>query len=84
MKALLNLGLAGDVAAYQEFLKTLNTHLRGFFRKRLFHLPEDVEDLVQETLLAVHRQRHTYNPYQPLTSWVHAIAHNKLVDLFRS
>ncbi len=78
------MGLAGDVAAYREFLKTLSTDLRGFFRRRLFRLPEDVEDLVQETLLAVHRQRHTYRPYRPLTAWVHAIAHYKLVDLFRA
>lgn len=84
LKALLNLGLAGDVAAYQEFLKALSTDLRAFFRRRLFRLPEDVEDLVQETLLAVHRQRHTYHPYQPLMAWVHAIAHYKLVDLFRA
>jgi RNA polymerase sigma-70 factor (ECF subfamily) len=42
-----------------------------------------VEDLVQETLLAVHNQRHTYESDQPLTAWVHAIARYKLVDLLR-
>jgi len=46
-------------------------------------LPDDVEDLVQETLLAVHNQRHTYDSDQPLTAWVHAIAKYKLVDLLR-
>jgi RNA polymerase sigma-70 factor (ECF subfamily) len=58
-------------------------HLRGFFRVRLQRLPDDVEDLLQETLLAVHNQRHTYDPAQPLTAWVHAIARYKMVDLFR-
>ncbi|MFO1298985.1 MAG: sigma-70 family RNA polymerase sigma factor [Burkholderiaceae bacterium] len=76
-------GLAGDSAAYQAFLKALGAHLRAFFRRRLGRLPDEVEDLVQETLLAVHNQRHTYDPDQPLTAWVHAIARYKLVDLLR-
>ena len=38
---------------------------------------------MQETLLAVHNQRHTYDAGQPLTAWVHAIARYKLVDLLR-
>ena len=76
-------GLAGDSAAYHAFLKELSAHLRAFLRKRLARLPDDVEDLVQETLLAVHNQRHTYESDQPLTAWVHAIARYKLVDLWR-
>ena len=39
---------------------------------------------MQETLLAVHNQRHTYRTDQPLTAWVQAIARCKLVDLLRS
>ena len=49
-------------------------HLRSFLRKRLGRLPEEIEDLVQELLLAIHNQRHTYDARQPLTAWVHAIA----------
>lgn len=77
-------GLAGDAGAYHAFLQRLAAHLRAFFRRRLSHWPSDVEDLVQETLLAVHNQRHTYQPGQPLTAWVHAIARYKLVDLLRA
>lgn len=76
-------GLGGDNAAYHAFLKDLSAHLRAFFRRRLARLPDDVEDLVQETLLAVHNQRHTYEADQPLTAWVHAIARYKMVDLLR-
>jgi RNA polymerase sigma-70 factor, ECF subfamily len=76
--------LGGDTAAYHAFLKALSAHLRAYFRKRLFQRPDDVEDLVQETLLAVHNQRHTYRADQPLTAWVHAIARYKLVDLLRA
>jgi RNA polymerase sigma-70 factor (ECF subfamily) len=38
---------------------------------------------VQETLLAIHNQRHTFDPAQSLTAWVHAIARYKLIDVFR-
>lgn len=75
--------LAGDTRAYRDFLADLGAHLRGFLRRRLERLPDDIEDLVQETLLAVHNQRHTYDPGQPLTAWVHAIARYKLVDFLR-
>ncbi len=83
MRDLLVRALAGDAAAYRAFLKDLSTHLRAYFRKRLSGLPDEVEDLVQESLLAVHNQRHTYDPGHPLTAWVHAIAKYKLVDLLR-
>jgi DNA-directed RNA polymerase specialized sigma24 family protein len=43
-----------------------------------------VEDLVQECLLAMHNQRHTYQSDQPLTAWVHAIARYKMIDLLRA
>jgi RNA polymerase sigma-70 factor (ECF subfamily) len=84
LRELLVLGLGGDSTAYHSFLKALSAHLRAYFRKRLFQRPDDVEDLVQETLLAVHNQRHTYRSEQPLTAWVHAIARYKLVDMLRA
>ena len=77
-------GLDGDAAAYHAFLQQLSTHLRAFLGRRLFGWPDDVEDLVQESLLAMHNQRHTYQRNQPLTAWVHAIARYKLIDLLRS
>ncbi len=83
LRNLLIRGLAGDEAAYHAFLQELSAHLRAFLRKRLASLPDEVEDLVQESLLAVHNQRHTYDTGQPLTAWVHAIAKYKLVDLLR-
>ncbi len=75
--------LAGDERAYRAFLGELGTHLRGYLRKRLYRRPDDIEDLVQECLLAVHNQRHTYDPRQPLTAWVFAIARYKWIDHLR-
>lgn len=76
-------GLDGDMAAYQRFLQRLSALLRGYFRRRLQQLPDEVEDLVQETLLAVHTQRQSYRRGEPLTAWAHAVARYKLVDLWR-
>ena len=83
IRQLLIRGLAGDATAYHAFLHELSAHLRAYLRKRLARLPDEVEDLVQESLLAIHNQRHTYDTGQPLTAWVHAIAKYKLVDLLR-
>lgn len=83
LRDLLVRGLAGDAGAYHAFLRELSGYLRAFLRRRLAKLPDDVEDIVQETLLAVHNQRHTYDAGQPLTAWVHAIAKYKLVDHLR-
>lgn len=77
-------GLDADAGAYQQFLKALGAHLRAFLRRRLMQRPDEVEDLVQETLLAVHNQRHTYRHDMPVTAWVHAIARYKLIDWLRS
>jgi len=83
LQALLLRGLAGDALAYREFLAALAVHVRGFLRRRLAQRPSEVEDLLQEVLLAVHNARHTYQPQQPLTAWVQAIARYKLVDYLR-
>ena len=83
LRGLLLAGLDGDASAYRVFLQRLSTLLRGYFRRRLQRLPDEVEDLVQDTLMAVHTQRHTYRPSEPLTAWVHALARYKLVDLWR-
>jgi RNA polymerase sigma-70 factor (ECF subfamily) len=83
LRSLMLQSLAGDAAAYRMFLDELTARLRSYLRRRLGGLPDEVEDLLQELLLAVHNKRHTYDPKQPLTSWVQAIARYKLVDLLR-
>ncbi|HAZ60727.1 MAG TPA: RNA polymerase subunit sigma [Gammaproteobacteria bacterium] len=73
----------GEAGAYRQFLTELGDRLRAYFRRRLVRFPDAVEDLVQETLLAVHNQRHSYDPTAPITPWAHAIARYKLVDHLR-
>ena len=83
LRHLLLAGMDGDASASRDFLQQVSTLLRGYFRRRLQGLPDEVEDLLQETLMALHTQRHTYRREEPLTPWVHALARYKLVDLWR-
>ena len=76
-------GLDGYRAAHGELLGVLSGYLRGHFRRRLGPGAADAEDLVQETVLAVHLKRGVYDRAQPLTPWVYAIARYKLLDHYR-
>ncbi|WP_428334866.1 sigma-70 family RNA polymerase sigma factor [Novosphingobium sp.] len=83
LRALMLAGLAGDGAAHAALLRALLPPLRGFFRRRLGGREDDVEDLLQETLIAVHQRRATYDPSRPFGAWLFAIARYKLVDNYR-
>jgi len=74
---------AGDEDAYRTALARIAVRLRGYLRRRMSGRPDDVEDLVQDVLLALHLQRATYDATQPVGAWVLAIARHKLVDLWR-
>lgn len=74
---------AGDEGAYRQSLDLMARRLRVYFRRRMPTLQDDVEDLVQETLLAVHLQRGTYDATFAVSAWFTAIARHKLVDLWR-
>lgn len=74
-------GLDGDACAYRQLLTELSRYLRIYFGRRLPNT--DVQDLVQETLLAVHLKRDSYNTALPFTPWAYAIARYKLTDYFR-
>jgi RNA polymerase sigma-70 factor (ECF subfamily) len=83
LRSLMLQSLSGDGASYRLFLDELSLHLRSFLRRRLSRQPEEIEDIVQELLLAIHNQRHTYDSKLPLTVWVHAIARYKIIDWLR-
>ena len=84
LKSLMLRAQAGDGQAWREVLTVLNARLIAYFTRRLGadHIWE-AEDLVQETLLAVHRRRMTYDVTQPFTAWAYAIARYKLIDFWR-
>ena len=82
LKALMLAALGGDGPAYRRLLQALTPHLRGYFARRLNGAAES-EDLVQETLIAIHTKRGSYDTAQPFTAWLHAIARYKLIDHYR-
>ncbi|MFN2474344.1 MAG: sigma-70 family RNA polymerase sigma factor, partial [Sphingomicrobium sp.] len=43
----------------------------------------DIEDLVQETLIAVHTRRATFDRDRVFTAWLFSIARYKMIDQFR-
>lgn len=83
IKPLWLLARSGDDAAYRLCLKLLASRLRAYLRRRLSNAPHDVEDLVQETLLALHLQRGTYDPDLSVSAWALAVARHKLIDYWR-
>lgn len=73
---------AGDQKAYRLLLHDVSAELRAYLRRRVRD-GQDVEDLVQDVLLTLHRARHTYDPARPFEPWLYAIARNAAVDSFR-
>ncbi|PKO64711.1 MAG: RNA polymerase subunit sigma [Betaproteobacteria bacterium HGW-Betaproteobacteria-16] len=73
----------GDEEAYRLALEQIAMRIRGFLRRFMQSMPDEIEDLVQETLLALHLQRGTFDPSLKVSAWVLAIARHKLVDLWR-
>ena len=72
----------GDKAAYAKFFTKLAPVLRGFISNRLV-IKNDVDDVLQNILLSIHRSGHTYDPSRPIKLWVFAIAKYRLDDYLR-
>lgn len=74
-------GLDGNAADHAALLRLLVPVLRAFCRRRCGE--DEFEDLVQETLIAVHTRRATYDRNRPFTAWLFSIARYKMIDHFR-
>jgi RNA polymerase sigma-70 factor, ECF subfamily len=83
LKALMLRSLKGDADAYRRLLAALRDRLRVYFGRRLRDDEAQAEDLVQETLMAIHAKRATFDREQLVTAWAYAIAHYKLIDHLR-
>jgi RNA polymerase sigma-70 factor, ECF subfamily len=82
--SLMRMALAGDQLAYQRLLLAVAPHIRGVARRCLPQAGSaDVEDIVQETLLAVHLKRTTWDPSLPFLPWLNAVARHKAIDAIR-
>jgi RNA polymerase sigma-70 factor (ECF subfamily) len=78
---LMRLAQKGDGAAYVRLLQEITPLLQqAVRRKRAFLPPQDIDDLVQNILLALHSVRATYDPCRPFLPWLMAIARNQIAD----
>lgn len=73
---------SGDQQSYAELLVLLTSVTRQYARGKSGAVPW-VEDVVQETLISVHRARHTYDASRPFAPWFYAIASHRVVDVYR-
>ncbi|MEL1250475.1 sigma-70 family RNA polymerase sigma factor [Aurantiacibacter gilvus] len=73
---------AGDSAAYRHFLAEAAQRIRARLARKI-GADSELEDLVQDCLIAVHDKRHTLDPGRPVAPWMYAIANYKLIDHWR-
>ncbi|HXF86751.1 MAG TPA: sigma-70 family RNA polymerase sigma factor [Xanthobacteraceae bacterium] len=74
---------AGDRLAYDRLLRASIPHIRIAARRK--NVPEDLlDDVVQETLIAVHLAQMTYDPDRPFAAWLRTIAQRRAIDLMRN
>ena len=73
---------SGDGPSYARLLRDIGPFVRNLARRHC-RKPEDLEEAVQETLLTVHRVRHTYDAARPFSPWLAAIAQRRTIDILR-
>lgn len=71
----------GERQAYAAMLAACRTWLLRYFRRKV--APDHIDDLVQDTLLSVHRKLASYDPDRPVIPWLAAIARYRFVDHLR-
>lgn len=82
MARLMVLSQRGDQHAYTTLLGECQKWLRRYYGQRI--VPHQLDDLVQDTLLSLHRKRASYDPARPFLPWLAAIARYRWVDHLRS
>src|SRR4029077_12195149 len=72
----------GDGSSYHRLLSEVAAWLRRYYARRLPSAM--IDDAIQDTLVAIHEKRHTYDPARPFGAWLAAIARYKWIDALRS
>jgi RNA polymerase sigma-70 factor (ECF subfamily) len=70
----------GDDSAFGQLYDVLEPRLTRF-ALRYSGSSADAEDVVQQTMLQIHLNRHNFKAGAPVLPWAYAIAHNRLRDL---
>jgi len=83
LEVLMQRALKGDQCAYAALLQQTSRLLRPYLARRLSSAGE-VDDLLQEILISIHKARHTYDGCRPYKPWAYAIAKFRLNDFLRA
>jgi RNA polymerase sigma-70 factor (ECF subfamily) len=73
---------SGNQPHYRQLLGELTIVIQKFLCARFGDHPS-TEDMVQESLMAIHQARHTYDPKRPFRAWMFAIVRHKAIDVLR-
>ena len=82
LETLMRQSLQGDRQAYAGLLRETARLLRPYLSQRL-SFDSEVDDVLQEILISIHKARHTYDGDRPYKPWVYAIARYRLQDYLR-
>ena len=74
---------AGEKDAYRRFLTEILPYLRRVIASQTGGA-DVVEDILQDSLISIHRARHTYDPGRPIRPWLAAIARRRCLDHLRT
>ncbi len=81
---LMRAALTGDESGYARLLGEIASLVRAIAQRKIGPgAGLEPEDIVQETLLAIHLKRHTWRPDQPIGPWMYAITRYKIIDAYR-
>ncbi len=81
LRGLMQLAQKGDKAAYSTLLTEAGRWLSRFYAQKI--AAHEIDDLVQDTLMSVHRKLSSYDPSRPFLPWLAAIARFRWVDRLR-
>jgi RNA polymerase sigma factor (sigma-70 family) len=81
LRRLMRMSQTGDKQAYAVLLEQCGSWLTRYYRQKIS--PDAIDDLVQETLISLHRKRASYDPSRPFLPWLAAIARYRWVDRLR-
>lgn len=69
----------GQAEAFRLLVMDIASAVLAFLRRRVTE-SDELEDILQETLIAVYESRHTYDPKRLFEPWLFAITRNIVAD----
>jgi RNA polymerase sigma-70 factor (ECF subfamily) len=82
LKELLIQAQEGNKDSYKKFLLETTNILKSYFYQRV-NDNNFIEDLIQETLISIHKALPTYDPTLPVLNWIYTIAYRRYIDFVR-